>query len=123
MHQSCTRAQRFHRFVKIAQVSTLARRLLLKSADIRGDELRAVLWSFAYFFCLLCGYYVLRPIRDEMGIQVGAGNLPWLFTATFIAMLAVVPLFGWVSSRFPRRRVQPIRGVGVLELHGRLVRH
>jgi hypothetical protein len=84
-----------------------AKQFILKSADIRDGELRAVLWSFAYFFCLLCGYYVLRPIRDEMGIQVGVGNLAWLFTATFIAMLAIVPVFGWVSSRFPRRRFLP----------------
>jgi ATP:ADP antiporter, AAA family len=75
--------------------------------DIRGDELGAVVWSFVYFFCLLCGYYVLRPIRDEMGIQVGGAHLAWLFTATFVAMLAVVPAFGWVSSRFPRRRFLP----------------
>jgi ATP:ADP antiporter, AAA family len=88
-------------------VSTIAKQLLIRWADIRDDELRAVLWSFAYFFCLLCGYYVLRPIRDEMGIQVGVGNLAWLFTATFVAMLAVVPVFGWVSSRFPRRRFLP----------------
>ena len=81
--------------------------MLLRLADLRADELRAVLWSFAYFFCLLCGYYVLRPVRDEMGIQAGVGTLPWLFTATFIAMLAVVPVFGWVSSRFPRRRFLP----------------
>ena len=85
----------------------VARQILLRFADTRADELRAVLWSFTYFFCLLCGYYVLRPVRDEMGIQAGVGNLPWLFTATFIAMLAVVPVFGWVSSRFPRRRFLP----------------
>ena len=79
----------------------------MRWTDIGEHELRAVLWSFAYFFCLLCGYYVLRPIRDEMGIQIGVGNLAWLFTATFVAMLAVVPAFGWVSSRFPRRRFLP----------------
>jgi AAA family ATP:ADP antiporter len=88
-------------------VPNLAHQLLLRFPDIRAVELRAVLWSFAYFFCLLCGYYVLRPVRDEMGIQAGVGNLPWLFTATFLAMLAVVPVFGWVSSRFPRRRFLP----------------
>jgi AAA family ATP:ADP antiporter len=70
-------------------------------------ELGAVCWSFLYFFCLLCGYYVLRPVRDEMGIQAGLGNLPWLFTAAFVAMLAAIPVFGWVSSRFPRRRFLP----------------
>ena len=81
--------------------------LLSGLAQVQAGEWPAVLWSFAYFFCLLCGYYVLRPVRDEMGIQAGVGNLPWLFTATFIAMLAVTPLFGWVSSRFPRRQFLP----------------
>jgi AAA family ATP:ADP antiporter len=62
-------------------------------------------WSFAYFFCLLCGYYVLRPVRDEMGIQGGVGNLAWVFSATFVVMLAVVPAFGWAVARFSRRRL------------------
>jgi AAA family ATP:ADP antiporter len=100
-------SNRFDRIHQAGDVPKIAQHLLLKFADVRADELRAVLWSFAYFFCLLCGYYVLRPIRDEMGIQIGVGNLAWLFTATFVAMLAVVPLFGWISSRFPRRRFLP----------------
>jgi len=76
--------------------------------QVRRDEMAAMWWSFAYFFCLLCGYYILRPVRDEMGIQGGVENLPWLFTATFFAMLAALPLFGWVSTRFPRRKLLPI---------------
>jgi AAA family ATP:ADP antiporter len=70
-------------------------------------ELRPLLWSFAYFFSLLCGYYILRPMRDAMGIAGGVEQLQWLFTGTFVAMLAAVPLFGWVTSRFPRRRFLP----------------
>jgi ATP:ADP antiporter, AAA family len=70
-------------------------------------EARASLWSFACFFCVLCGYYVLRPLRDEMGVQSGVENLPWLFSATFVAMLAVVPVFGFAASRLPRRRLVP----------------
>jgi AAA family ATP:ADP antiporter len=65
------------------------------------------LWSFACFFCVLCGYYVLRPLRDEMGVQGGVENLPWLFSATFASMLAVVPIFGFAASRLPRRRLVP----------------
>src|SRR5882724_2016509 len=76
--------------------------------QVRRGEVAAMLWSFAYFFCLLCGYYILRPVRDEMGIQGGVENLQWLFTGTFATMLAAVPLFGWVSSRFPRRKLLPI---------------
>ena len=86
---------------------TVINRPLNRLAQVQPGEWAAVLWSFAYFFCLLCGYYVLRPVRDEMGIQAGVGNLPWLFTATFFAMLAAAPLFGWVSSRFPRRQFLP----------------
>jgi len=80
---------------------------LVKLIDIKREEWPAFLWSFAYFFFLLCGYYVLRPVRDEMGIQGGLRNLPWLFTGTFIGMLLVTPLFGWISSRWPRRQFLP----------------
>ena len=74
---------------------------------LKRGELGASLWSFACFFCLLCGYYVLRPLRDEMGVQSGVDNLPWLFSATFAAMLLVVPVFGFAASRLPRRRLVP----------------
>ncbi len=82
--------------------------LLRRLVQVRQGEATAMLWSFAYFFCLLCGYYILRPVRDEMGIQGGVENLQWLFTGTFVTMLAAVPLFGWVSSRYPRRKLLPI---------------
>ena len=82
-------------------------RTLYRLVDIREHEVRALIWSFLYFFLLLCAYYILRPVRDEMGILGGVKNLPWMFTGTFIAMLLVVPLFGWVSARFPRQRFLP----------------
>ena len=76
---------------------------------MRPEEVRALLWSFAYFFCLLAGYYILRPLRDEMGVAGGVRNLQWLFTATFLVMLAAVPLYGALVARLPRRRVHPAR--------------
>jgi len=82
--------------------------LLARVVDARPGEVRALLWSFAYFFFLLSSYYVLRPLRDEMGIQGGVRNLQWLFTATLVAMLMVVPLFGALVARFPRRRIVPV---------------
>ena len=71
-------------------------------------ELPALLWAFFYFFCLLCSYYILRPVRDEMGIQGGVDKLQWLFSATFVGMLAAVPFFGFLSARFPRQRLIPL---------------
>jgi len=81
---------------------------LARFLHVGAGEIAAVLWSFAYFFCLLCGYYVLRPVRDEMAVQAGLGRLPWLFSAVFLVMLALVPLFGWTSARFARRRFLPV---------------
>ena len=81
--------------------------LLLKTVQIEPGEWCALLWSFSYFFALLCSYYIIRPMRDEMGILGGVENLHWLFTGTLLAMTAAIPLFGWVSSRFPRRQFLP----------------
>jgi len=67
-----------------------------------------MLWSFAYFFCLLAAYYILRPLRDEMGVAGGVRNLQWLFTATFVVMLAAVPIYGALVARIPRRRFIPL---------------
>jgi len=75
--------------------------------QVEPQELRALAWSFAYFFCLLCSYYILRPLRDEMGIAGGVKQLQWVFTGTFVAMFVAVPVFGAVAARFPRRRFLP----------------
>ncbi len=83
-------------------------RALARVVAVRSGEIPALLWSFAYFFCLLAGYYVLRPLRDEMGIAGGVRNLQWLFTATFVVMLAAVPLFGAVVAGLPRQRFIPL---------------
>ncbi|MDI6747019.1 MAG: MFS transporter [Rhodocyclaceae bacterium] len=81
---------------------------LMKWLKLEPGEGVAVAWAFAYFFLLLASYYILRPLRDEMGIAGGIAKLPWLFTGTFIAMLAAVPLFGYITARLPRRRFLPL---------------
>ena len=81
--------------------------LLLKKTRAQPHELDAVLWAFVYFFALLAGYYVLRPLRDEMGMQIGAAKLQESFTGVFLTMLAVAPLFGWLNQRVARRTLLP----------------
>jgi AAA family ATP:ADP antiporter len=71
-------------------------------------ELPALAWSFAYFLLLLCSYYLLRPVRDALAVEAGKEALQWLFTATFVAMLALVPVFGALSARLPRARLLPV---------------
>lgn len=80
---------------------------LQKIINLQEHEFPALGYSFLYFFCLLCAYYILRPIRDEMGIIGGIENLPWVFSGTFIAILAMMPLYGWLCSRFKRSQFLP----------------
>ena len=75
--------------------------------EARRGEVPALAASAACFFMLLCGYYVLRPVRDEMGIQSGVATLPSLMTATFVATLLATPAFGALAARLPRARLLP----------------
>jgi len=80
---------------------------LRRLVAVQPEEVRALFWSFTYFFALLCSYYIIRPMRDEMGIAGGVDKLQWMFTGTFLVMLAAVPLFGWVAKRYPVRQFLP----------------
>ena len=80
---------------------------LEKVLGLERHEYVAVAWSFAYFFCILSSYYILRPVREAMAVGSGADTIPYLFIGTFVAMLIATPIFGWVASRFPRRAFLP----------------
>jgi len=87
---------------------TALRRWIDWAVPATPQERAAALWSFAYFFSLLAGYYVLRPLRDQMGIAGGVKTLPWLFTATFITLLLAQPVYGALVAKLPRRRFIPV---------------
>lgn len=73
-------------------------------AGIRREERSVLALSALYFFLIMASYFILRPIRDQMGLAGGVRNLAWLFSGTLIAMLVVSPLFSAMVSRWPRRR-------------------
>lgn len=85
-------------------VAAMARSLL----GARPGEERAVLLAFSYFFLLLCSYYLLRPVRDAMGTAAGLGRLPMLFTATFVVMVAITPIFGALVAKVRKRNLLPV---------------
>ncbi len=72
------------------------------------DELRPVLWAALANFLLLGSYFVIRPLRDEMGVAGGVGNLPWLFLGTLLGMLLLHPFYTALVGRLPRRRFVPL---------------
>lgn len=88
-----------------------------------------LIWACLYFFCLLSGYYVLRPVREAMaasadlqtvfplaligwfsahGIALQDFVLQFLFTCVFVIMLVLQPLYGALVSRYPRRVFLPM---------------
>ncbi|HEX5997774.1 MAG TPA: MFS transporter, partial [Hyphomicrobiaceae bacterium] len=82
--------------------------LLRRIAHIERGETPTLIGSFAFFFCVLAAYYVIRPVREEMAVRVGREWLQALFVIVFLVMVAAVPLFGWVVSRFAKRRIVPV---------------
>lgn len=83
------------------------RRSLARLFVVEPHEAGAVLAGLGLFFFLFTGYFMLRPVRETMGVAGGVDNLQWLFTGTFVATLAAMPLFGWLSAHVQRRRILP----------------
>nr|WP_128564397.1 MFS transporter [Methylobacterium crusticola] len=81
---------------------------LRRLTDVRPEEVPALGWAWLYIFAILSSYYVMRPIRDQMGLAGGLENLPWLFTATLVGMLALNVPFGWLVRTLPRARFIPL---------------
>jgi ATP:ADP antiporter, AAA family len=83
-------------------------RALQRIVVIKPRELRSIAWSWLYFFSLLASTFVLRPLRDSMGLNGGADKYPLLFTGTLIAMVVVSPPFALLVTKLPRKRFIPI---------------
>jgi AAA family ATP:ADP antiporter len=80
---------------------------MAKLFNVEEREVPAVVAGLLMFLLLFTAYFMLRPVRETMGVAGGVRNLQWLFTATFVATLAVLPVFGWLASRLPRRTLLP----------------
>lgn len=85
----------------------MLKRLILKTVSANEDEAAPLAWATTYGFCILFSYYVLRAVRDEIS-AADRGNLQYLWTAVFFAMLVVVPLYSWAGSRWPRGVFVPL---------------
>jgi AAA family ATP:ADP antiporter len=81
-----------------------ARRLIA----VRPEEVPALAWAWLYIFAVLSSYYIMRPIREQMGVAGGVNNLQWLFTATLAGLLLLNVPFGYLVKTLPRTRFIPI---------------
>lgn len=78
-----------------------------KVVDVRPNELRALWLGFSFFFIILAAYYVIRPIRDNIG-ATNFENLWWMFSAVLLTMVLANALFSTVVARLPRRKFIPL---------------
>ncbi|MGH6693467.1 MAG: hypothetical protein ACREF4_22590 [Gammaproteobacteria bacterium] len=81
-------------------------RLLDRAVRIRAGELRAALWSFAYFFCLLCSYYILRPV-----VALGLTGIALVALPLATSWIAVALYLGRRQEGLRRARAA-VLGVG-----------
>jgi AAA family ATP:ADP antiporter len=89
-----------------APASPLAR-LLSRLAPIEPREAPAVAAAFALFFCVFGGYFAVRPVRETVGTIIGRDVVANLWVVTWIASLAIVPLYGAIVARFRRSTFLP----------------
>jgi ATP:ADP antiporter, AAA family len=83
------------------------KKLFAKIVEAKPNELRALWLGFVFHFLILAGYYITKPIRDS----IGASNmeaLPWMFTATLLAMLVANTAFAATVARMSRRKFIPL---------------
>jgi len=84
------------------------KRILEKIVDVRPNEIRALWLGFVFHFLILTGYYIMRPIRDSIAAGSRLETLPWMFTATLVAMLIANTLFAAIVARMSRRKFIPL---------------
>ena len=77
-------------------------RLLQRAAKVDPTETGAVVTAFLLFFCVLGGYFAVRPVRETVGTILGPDRTADLFVATWIASIAIVPVYGWLCARYRR---------------------
>src|SRR5688572_16133168 len=74
---------------------------------VNGSEARIVVTGFLLLFCVLGGYFAVRPVRETIGTILGreATQNLWMFTALFAIL--IVPLYGWLVARVRRAVLIP----------------
>src|SRR5438270_11597566 len=84
------------------------KKFFAKIVDVKSDELRALWLAFVFNFVVLGGYYVVKPIRDDIGAANGVDKLSWMFTVNMLNMIVANELFSALVARMSRRRLLPI---------------
>ncbi|MCA9310121.1 MAG: MFS transporter, partial [Phycisphaerales bacterium] len=78
-------------------------RMLDRLTRIHPEECLTTILAAVCFFLIMCGYFMLRPIRETMGLDQHIDDLHWLFLGTLTVMIPTSLGFSWLASRLSRR--------------------
>ncbi len=73
--------------------------------DIPIEDRSSLLRAFFFFYFVLCSWYSIRPVRNEMAVQAGLENLPGLLSIVLLVMLIANPVYSWLVSRINRNKI------------------
>lgn len=79
----------------------------VRSTQVQPEERAATVLSFVLFFCVMAGYFAVRPVRETVGTLLGADVVANIYWLTWIGSLLLVPLYGALLARSPRRVLLP----------------
>ncbi len=83
------------------------KQIFAKIVEVKPKEIRALWLAFFFHFLILTGYYITKPIRDSIGAS-SMEALPWMFTATLVAMVVANAAFAATVARMSRRKFIPL---------------
>ncbi|GMU69869.1 MAG: hypothetical protein AMXMBFR37_22010 [Steroidobacteraceae bacterium] len=86
---------------------TALARLLNRTARVEPREAPAVITAFLLFFCVLGGYFAVRPVRETIATILGSDHVARLWIITSIGAVVIVPLYGWLVGRVRRSLLMP----------------
>ncbi|MBA3606907.1 MAG: MFS transporter [Chthoniobacterales bacterium] len=88
--------------------SSLTGRIFGRLTSVERHELPLVVTAFFLFFCVLGGYFAVRPVRETVGTILGRDRVANLWLATWIVSLAIIPLYGVVVAKIRRSVFLPV---------------
>ena len=82
-------------------------RILRLFTDIRKGEAKTALLLTLNVFLIFTAYYIIKPVREALILAGGGAVVKSYISAgqAVLLLFVAVPLYGWLASRLPRRRL------------------
>jgi len=80
------------------------KRLFCRATGLEESQIAPAGLATLYIFFVLAGYYVAKPLRDDIALLLGKEFIPKLFVWTLLVMVVANPIFSALMNRVSRVR-------------------